>query len=37
MKKQASVNGESINDVGLTLGLGLPITGTILMSILDLN
>jgi hypothetical protein len=23
------VNGESINDVGLTLGLGLPITGTI--------
>jgi hypothetical protein len=22
------VNGESINDVGLTLGLGLPITGT---------
>jgi hypothetical protein len=31
------VNGESINDVGLTLGLGLPITGTILMSILDLN
>jgi hypothetical protein len=21
------VNGESINDVGLTLGLGLPITG----------
>jgi hypothetical protein len=31
------VNGESINDVGLTLGLGLPITELSLMSILDLN
>jgi hypothetical protein len=31
------VNGESINDVGLTLGTWVAYYGTILMSILDLN
>jgi hypothetical protein len=28
-EKTGLVDGESINDVGFTLGIGLPITGTL--------